>query len=146
MENISIFLISTGNPYPHHHVHPRYTRHPAPDPGMSPYPDSYPSSYSSKHQYANPSSHYGYSSHHDGRRHSAYGHPQTFAPREEMVRRSPDIPPPLQPQSAAASYLPESAQERYATENYNHSSQIRNYHRVRSVAYNILTVLVPFQT
>ncbi|XP_051763731.1 roquin-1a [Ctenopharyngodon idella] len=118
-----------GNPYPHHHVHPRYTRHPAPDPGMPPYPDSYPSSYSSKHQYANPSSHYGYPSHHDGRRHSAYAHPQTFTPREEMVRRSPDIPPPLQPQSAAASYLPESAQERYATENYNHSSQIRNYHR-----------------
>uniref|UniRef100_A0A673NLG2 RING-type E3 ubiquitin transferase n=1 Tax=Sinocyclocheilus rhinocerous TaxID=307959 RepID=A0A673NLG2_9TELE len=109
-----------GNPYPHHHVHPRYTRHPAPDPGMPPYPDSYSSSYTSERQCANPSSHYGYPSHHDGRRHSAYSHPQTFPPREELVRRSPDIPPPLPPQSA--SYLPDQ-------DSYNHSSQIRNYPR-----------------
>ncbi|KAK7136931.1 hypothetical protein R3I93_017106 [Phoxinus phoxinus] len=120
---------STGNPYPHHHHQPRYAHHPAPDPGMPPYLDTCSSSSYSKHQYANPSSHYGYPSHHDGRRHSAYAHPQTFAPREELVRRSPDVPPPLQPQSTGGSYPPESAQERYAIENYNHSSQIRNYHR-----------------
>ncbi|XP_016317671.1 roquin-1-like [Sinocyclocheilus anshuiensis] len=109
-----------GNPYPHHHVHPRYARHPTPDPGMPPYPDSYSSSYTSERQCANPSSHYGYPSHHDGRRHSAYAHPQTFPPREELVRRSPDVPPPLPPQNA--SYLPE-------PDNYNHSSHIRNYPR-----------------
>uniref|UniRef100_A0A8C2ANH6 RING-type E3 ubiquitin transferase n=1 Tax=Cyprinus carpio TaxID=7962 RepID=A0A8C2ANH6_CYPCA len=109
-----------GNPYPHHHVHPRYARHPTPDPGMPPYPESYSSSYTSERQCANPSSHYGYPSHHDGRRHSAYTHPQTFPPREELVRRSPDVPPPLPPQNA--SYLPE-------PDNYNHSSHIRNYPR-----------------
>ncbi|XP_056303293.1 roquin-1a isoform X1 [Danio aesculapii] len=117
---------TAGNPYPHHH---RYPRHPAPDPGMSPYPDSYPNSYVSKHQYTNPSAHYGYPSRHDNRCHSPYAHPQTFAPREELVRRSPDIPPPLQPQNTSTSYLPESAQERYTTDSYNHPSQIRNYHR-----------------
>uniref|UniRef100_A0A672K173 Roquin-1-like n=1 Tax=Sinocyclocheilus grahami TaxID=75366 RepID=A0A672K173_SINGR len=109
-----------GNPYPHHNVHPRYARHPAPDQGMPPYPDSYSSSYTSERQCTNPSSHYGYSSHHDGRRHSAYAHPQTFPSREELVRRSPDVPPPLPPQNA--SYLPE-------PDNYNHSSHIRNYPR-----------------
>ncbi|KTG38823.1 hypothetical protein cypCar_00022572 [Cyprinus carpio] len=109
-----------GNPYPHHHVHPRYARHLTPDPGMPPYPESYSSSYTSERQCANPSSHYGYPSHHDGRRHSAYTHPQTFPPREELVRRSPDVPPPLPPQNA--SYLPE-------PDNYNHSSHIRNYPR-----------------
>ncbi|KAI7791144.1 roquin-1a [Triplophysa rosa] len=124
---------SAANPYPHHHAHPRYARHPAPppDPGMPPYPDSYSSSYTSERQYSNPSSHYGYPSHHDGRRHPAYpsqAHPQAFPPREEYVRRSPapmDVPP-LQSQNASTSYLPESAQERYVSENYNHS---RNYHR-----------------
>ncbi|XP_051979807.1 roquin-1-like isoform X1 [Xyrauchen texanus] len=130
---------AAGNPYPHHHGHSRYGRHPAPpsEPGMAPYQDSYPSSYASERQYSNPSSssHYGYPSHHDDRRHPAYSghsHSQAFPPREEMVRRSPaplDVPPPLQPQSTASPYLPESAQERYDTENYNHSSQIRNYHR-----------------
>ncbi|XP_051977883.1 roquin-1a [Xyrauchen texanus] len=130
---------AAGNPYPHHHGHQRYSRHPVPppEPGMPPYQDSYTNSYTSERQYANPSSstHYGYPSHHDGRRHPAYsGHPhsQAFPPREELVRRSPaplDVPPPLQPQSSASSYLPESAQERYDTENYNQSSQIRNYHR-----------------
>ncbi|XP_055072721.2 roquin-1a isoform X1 [Misgurnus anguillicaudatus] len=119
-----------GNPYPHHHAHPRYARHPAPpplDPGMPPYQDTYSSSYTSERQYS--SSHYGYPSHHDGRRHPAYpghSHPQAF-PREELMKRSPaplDVPP-LQSQNAT-SYLPESAQERYASENYNHS---RNYHR-----------------
>uniref|UniRef100_A0A9J7YKB3 RING-type E3 ubiquitin transferase n=1 Tax=Cyprinus carpio carpio TaxID=630221 RepID=A0A9J7YKB3_CYPCA len=89
-------------------------------PGMPPYPESYSSSYTSERQCANPSSHYGYPSHHDGRRHSAYTHPQTFPPREELVRRSPDVPPPLPPQNA--SYLPE-------PDNYNHSSHIRNYPR-----------------
>ncbi|KAI2650454.1 Roquin-1 [Labeo rohita] len=107
-----------ANPYPHHHVHSRYARHPAPDPGMPPYPDSYSSSYNSERQCTN--SHYGYPSHHDGRRHSSYSHPQTFPPRDELVRRSPDIPPPLPPQSS--SYLPE-------PDSYNHSSQIRNYQR-----------------
>ncbi len=119
---ILIFLISTGNPYPHHHVHPRYPRHPAPDPGMPPYSDSYSSSYTSERQCASPSSNYGYPSHHDARRHSAYAHPQT---REELVRRCPDVPPPLPPQNA-----PE-------PDNYNHSSQIRNYPRVRSITCNI---------
>ncbi|XP_059425328.1 roquin-1a [Carassius carassius] len=109
-----------GNPYPHHHVHTRYARNPTPDPGMSSYPDSYSSSYSSELQCANASSHYGYPSHHDGRRHSAYAHPQTLSPREELVRRSPDVPPPLPPQNP--SYLPE-------PDNYNHSSHIRSYPR-----------------
>ncbi len=125
---ILIFLISTDNPYSHHHVHPRYARHPAPDPGMPPYSDSYSNSYTSEHQCANPSSHYGYPSHHDARRYSAYAHPQTFSPREELVRRSPDVPPPLPPQNA--SYLPEPG-------NYSHSSQIRNYPRVRSITCNV---------
>uniref|UniRef100_A0A8C2GYV6 RING-type E3 ubiquitin transferase n=1 Tax=Cyprinus carpio TaxID=7962 RepID=A0A8C2GYV6_CYPCA len=107
-----------GNPYPYHHVHPRYTRHPAQDPSMPPYPGS--SSYTSERQCANQSSHYGYPSHHDGHRHSAYSHPQTFPPREELVRRSPDVPPLPPPQSA--SYLPEQ-------DSYKHSNQIRNYPR-----------------
>lgn len=119
-----------ANPYPHHHAHPRYPRHPAPPPDP-PYPDTYSSSYTSERQYSNPSSHYGYPSHHDGRRHPAYtshAHPQAFPPQEEFVRRSPapmDVPP-LQSQSASTSYLPESAQERYVSENYNH---LRNYQR-----------------
>ncbi|TRY94387.1 hypothetical protein DNTS_027934 [Danionella cerebrum] len=111
----------TGNPYPHHAVHHRYPRHPNPDP----YQDSYLNSYVSKHQYPNPSTHYSYPSRHDSRCHSAYPHPQTFAPREELVRRSPDVPPPLQPQNPNPSYVPESTQERYSTDRYNHS---RNYH------------------